>query len=41
MTIRPGLPAPAFSLANLRGERRCLADLRGRPALLVFLRYLG
>lgn len=41
MTIRPGLAAPGFCLADLRGERRCVEDLRGRPAILVFLRYLG
>jgi hypothetical protein len=41
MTIRPGLPAPGFCLTDLNGERHCVEDLRGRPAILVFLRYLG
>ena len=36
--IRPGIPAPAFTLPSLAGERVSLATLRqpGKPVLLVF-----
>ena len=36
-----GRPAPGFTLPAATGEMVSLADFRGRPTLLVFLRWLG
>lgn len=36
--ITPGEIAPEFELDDLRGERVRLADFRGRPIVLAFLR---
>jgi peroxiredoxin len=41
MTLRVGDPAPDFALADTRGRRVVLSALRGRPVVLVFLRWLG
>jgi peroxiredoxin len=38
--IAPRPPAPAFSLADADGRRVGLADFRGRPLLVVFLRHV-
>lgn len=39
--LRPGDPAPDFTLPDPTGETVRLAELRGRPVVLVFLRWLG
>ncbi len=36
-----GWPAPDFTLPSAAGDAVSLADFRGRPVLLVFLRWLG
>ena len=36
MTLRPGDPAPDFTLQDTHGTPVHLADLRGEPVLLVF-----
>ena len=36
--IYPGEPAPEFELVDVNGRRRSLADFRGRPVVLAFLR---
>ncbi|HET8605463.1 MAG TPA: redoxin domain-containing protein [Gaiellaceae bacterium] len=36
-----GAPAPALELPDLDGERVSLADLRGQPVLVSFLRHAG
>ncbi|GAB2475261.1 peroxiredoxin [Xylanimonas ulmi] len=36
MTLRPGDPAPDFTLPDTHGTPVHLADLRGEPALVVF-----
>ena len=36
--ISPGEPAPAFGLTDLNGRHIELADYRGRPVVLAFLR---
>jgi peroxiredoxin len=33
--------APDFTLVDTAGERVTLSQFRGRPVLLVFLRWLG
>lgn len=38
---RVGEPAPRFDLADLKGRRVRLEDLRGRAFLLIFLRHAG
>jgi peroxiredoxin len=37
----PGLAAPDLTLPDLAGTWRSLADLRGRPVLVSFLRHAG
>jgi len=39
--VRPGLPAPPLELPTLACDRFDLADLRGHPALVSFLRHAG
>jgi peroxiredoxin len=34
--VKPGEPAPDFTLANHKGEQVSLADFRGRKLMLVF-----
>ena len=36
--LHPGEPAPEFELADTRGSLVRLADYRGRPVVLAFLR---
>jgi len=36
--LEPGTPAPEFELTDPHGKRVRLADYRGRPLLLAFLR---
>ncbi len=36
--LHPGEPAPGFELRDVRGRLIRLADYRGRPILLAFLR---
>jgi peroxiredoxin len=36
--ITPGEPAPEFEVDDLNGRRIRLADFRGQPVLLYFLR---
>lgn len=36
-----GEPAPALALPSLDGERFDLAELRGHPVLVAFLRHAG
>ena len=36
--LHPGEPAPEFELANPAGQVVRLADYRGRPIVLAFLR---
>lgn len=38
---RVGVPAPPLALPDLDGEVVTLADLRGRPVLVSFLRHAG
>jgi peroxiredoxin len=38
---RPGDPAPDFAVQLSDGRTARLADYRGRPLLLVFLRHLA
>jgi peroxiredoxin len=37
-SLRPGDPAPPFSLASADGARMALDDFRGRPVALCFFR---
>lgn len=37
MTLEIGKPAPAFTLVSSRNEPVSLADLRGKPVLLLFV----
>lgn len=39
--LRPGDPSPDLVLPTLEGEVVDLADLRGRPVLVSFLRHAG
>jgi peroxiredoxin len=39
--VRSGQPAPPLQLPTLDGGRLDLADLRGHPALVSFLRHAG
>jgi peroxiredoxin len=39
--LKPGDPAPDFTLPDTAGETIALSDLRGRPVVLIFLRWLG
>jgi len=41
MSVVRGQMAPELSLPDLEGVRRSLADLRGRPVLVSFLRHAG
>jgi len=41
MTLRPGDRAPDFTLPDASGEIVALSALRGRPVVIVFLRWLG
>jgi hypothetical protein len=41
MTLRVGDRAPDFVLPGTNGSRLALVSLRGRPVVLVFLRWLG
>lgn len=41
MTLRVGDRAPDFTLADTSGRRVTLSSFRGRPVVLVFLRWLG
>jgi thioredoxin-dependent peroxiredoxin len=41
MALKVGDRAPEFTLPDTAGERISLASLRGRPVVLVFLRWLG
>jgi cytochrome oxidase Cu insertion factor (SCO1/SenC/PrrC family) len=41
MTLRPGDFAPDFTLPDAAGETVTLSALRGRPVVIVFLRWLG
>jgi hypothetical protein len=41
MALEVGDRAPEFTLPDTSGERISLASLRGRPVVLVFLRWLG
>jgi peroxiredoxin len=41
MSSTPGTAAPDFALADADGRVVRLDDLRGRAALLVFLRHLA
>lgn len=34
MTVKPGTPAPAFSLADLEGQKHSPADFKGKPLVL-------
>jgi len=36
--ISPGEPAPAFELVDVSGRHIGLADFRGKPVVLAFLR---
>ena len=36
--LHPGEPTPAFELADASGHRVRLADYRGKPLVLAFLR---
>lgn len=41
MTLRVGDRAPDLSLTSTTGRSVSLSSLRGRPIVLVFLRWLG
>jgi len=41
MPLMPDDRAPDFTLADTAGERVTLSQFRGRPVVLVFLRWLG
>jgi peroxiredoxin len=41
MTLGVGDRAPAFTLTSTTGRLVSLSSLRGRPIVLVFLRWLG
>jgi peroxiredoxin len=41
MTLHVGDRAPDVELMSTTGERIALSSLRGRPVVLVFLRWLG
>jgi len=41
MPLRPGDRAPDFTLPDTSGGTTTLSALRGRPVVLVFLRWLG
>ena len=41
MAPRRGERAPDFTLTSTTGERIMLSSYRGRPVVLVFLRWLG
>lgn len=41
MAVLVGDRAPDFELPDVEGRSISLGDLRGRPVLLVFLRWLG
>jgi len=41
MTLRVGDRAPDFTLASTTGARTTLSSYRGRPVVLIFLRWLG
>ncbi|MCU0290927.1 MAG: redoxin domain-containing protein [Thermoanaerobaculaceae bacterium] len=36
--VKLDAPAPAFSMVDYQGRERSLAELRGRPVVLVFNR---
>lgn len=40
-TLTAGQPAPDFTTTLADGTTRRLADYRGRPLLLIFLRHLA
>ena len=41
MTLRVGDRAPDFALMSTTGERIDAVILRGRPVVVIFLRWLG
>ncbi len=41
LVIHEGDRAPGFTLDAVEGGQVSLADFRGRPVLLIFLRHLG
>jgi peroxiredoxin len=41
MSLESGDRAPDFTLRDMFGESVTLSALRGRPVVLVFLRWLG
>jgi peroxiredoxin len=41
MTVRVGDLAPDFALADTSGRQVTLSSFRGRPVVLIFLRWLG
>jgi peroxiredoxin len=41
MPLKPGDRAPDFTLVDTAGESVKLSELRGRPVVLIFLRWLG
>lgn len=41
MTLRVGDRAPDFSLVSTSEEEITLSSFRGRPVVIVFLRWLG
>ena len=41
MPLRVGDRAPDFTLPDTSGRRVTLSALRGRPVVLIFLRWLG
>jgi thioredoxin-dependent peroxiredoxin len=41
MALRVGQPAPDFTLPAAEGGSASLSAYRGRPVVLVFLRWLG
>jgi len=41
MALRVGDRAPDFTVTNTTGERITLSAFRGRPVVIVFLRWLG